>query len=308
MDQLGFSFEEAAPSFVLAAPGTWDPAGLCATEEGHRARLDAALSALAAIPEPARALFAAAIAAERAGLAHQVARMTLSEGASFRLWGQRVRYSLEELQPFMDHCQGEAGARSAAAEYKVTTRKSMHVAAMFVPGVGTLVARVWPGVSEGLDFTLQERDTALLDAYDDGAPSISFPAGRRAESMCQRFCESGDTVPSAITNSVDGRRYVVTGTAFSGRGSNAWTADAWTLVPAAQWDGPTFTYRTLIQAYDAGTMQRGDHRGQLVKVRGVLCVLESYATLSGTDDVHVQRAPCAVGAGAEVEIESEACA
>lgn len=283
MSQLGFCFADIVPSFALAAPGTWDQSGRCATAADHAARLDAAEAALQSIVGPARPLFAQRIAAERDALQEQVARMELAPDEEFTVWGARDSYEDYEVAPFIEHCRAMRGVGfegiEIEIEFKVREDRAMVVAAMYVAGVGSLVARIWPGLSAGLDYSL-ERDAFFLASYQDSAPTIVMDCGEPPASMCQRLCESETKIPVAITNEINGRKYVITGASYGGR-SEMWTAQAWTVIPATQWDGPTFTYRSMIEEYDAGTMQRGDHRGQLLTVRGELCVLDSFATLTG---------------------------
>lgn len=279
MEQIGFSFAGETPSFVLAAPGTWGKDSLTATAAAHLARLDSADAALLGLVGPARALFAEYIQTLRRSLASQVERMALAPGVEFRVWGERNRYEEEDLSAFIAHCSAMVGSGFDGIEYKIRDTPQMKAVGMYVRGVGTLVARVWPGFSVGLDFTLIERENFFLDSYRDGSPSIELAYNEWPRGMCQRFAESGNEVPVGITHMVNGREYVITGSCSGGR-AKSWRADGWALAPAATWDGPTFTYETLIKAYDAGTMERGDHRGQLVRVRGVLCVLESFATLT----------------------------
>ncbi|UUZ66348.1 hypothetical protein LP417_35650 (plasmid) [Polaromonas sp. P1-6] len=103
-------------------------------------------------------------------------------------------------------------------------------------------------------------------------------------------------IASLPTFTVAGREYVQLGGMHS---QSRREGDAWLVGALSDWTGPTFeSYTSHIAAYNAGTVERGDNRGVLVKVRGLVCVLVSPAL------VYDDNAADAVIAADEEEDES----
>ena len=87
------------------------------------------------------------------------------------------------------------------------------------------------------------------------------------------MAEASDGIASVRTFAHCGRDYTISGVLYGGQ----MEADAWAIVPRQLWSGPVYTRNELHAAYDAGDIERGDHRGHLVKVRGQVCVLEAMS-------------------------------
>ena len=96
---------------------------------------------------------------------------------------------------------------------------------------------------------------------------------RRGAVSVQALAEASDGLASVRTFAHGGREYTITGVVYG----RQMEADAWAIVPHRFWSGQTYTRNELHAAYDAGDIERGNHRGHLVKVRGQVCVLEAMS-------------------------------
>lgn len=280
--QGGFDFGEiegAAAAFALQPLGTWGGDSQGFTKAQHEAKLNAAGVCVLSVVGPSRPLFDECLRAEREALELQVTTQMPDENFEFRLWGGRhVERNLTDkgMQAFFDHCVAHEGADYDGIIYKVRGALTMLTASMHVPGLGSLTVRQWADAGFGLDFSLIDRDTFFLDSYLDGRPEIASHYAVWGKCYgAQKLSEAGNTIASLPTFTIAGREYVQLGCAYRHtRGE----AGAWLVGSVSDWRGPTFgSYQAHIAAYDAGTVERGDHRGLLVRVRGVVCVLVSPA-------------------------------
>ena len=236
-----------------------------------RPALRAALAGLPGVPELARGAFAHGIAACQAELARQIDGGT---PPAMRLFsGCRVHdldWNDAGIIELMERCEvgGMPGAETRFRSHSFVTTWAVHVL-----GVGTLELRCWPA-SGGMSATYApHRTTALFPSYRDcRRVALPYAVWRHGVSV-QAMAEASDGIASVRTFAHCGRDYTISGVLYGGQ----MEADAWAIVPRQLWSGPVYTRNELHAAYDAGDIERGDHRGHLVKVRGQVCVLEAMS-------------------------------
>lgn len=276
--QGGFDFWDATEAPVIEQPvGTWE-CRIERTAAQYLASIEAAENSVLIVQGPARAIFNFYLLKTRESLAWQVERQCYEEAEVFSLWGARFKVPCEMLTAFAEHCRTHAGCEYGPVKFKARKELDIETLGMHVEGVGTVIFRDWGLAGQGSDFSLMRADRFFLESYADARPVYELPySAWHRGSICQRLSESGDGVCSVPTFSHLGRDFVVTG---STHGKDRREGDAWVIAPLCDWKGKTYSYRSQIEAYNAGVLQRGDHRGLLVKVRGELCVLESAALVS----------------------------
>jgi len=267
-DQFGFDFADDVQAFAEAAPGTWLRASHTAAD--YRVMIEQAGLALLQLKGPTRALFQRALEAAQAELTAVGLRKT-GTSATFVLRLTSFDVDADDLAAFIALI--EAAPHGAGGhEHKVRrgTQDSLRVA-MFVPQLGTLHANRGPN-GAWVDFEL-ERGAFFMDSFRDGCPIHKLAAHVFRAAYCADKLAASDRQRAAVpTFSFGGREYVNTG----GMSHDTYAeVQAWTIRPLADWHGATFSYREQCAAYSAGTIERGDHRGLVVTVRGVPCVLES---------------------------------
>jgi hypothetical protein len=274
--------EGAASAFALQPLGTWNAGSRALTRTQHEARLVAAEACVLSIAGPSRTLFAECLRAQREALEQQLKTQFQHEDAAFSVGGggRHLDRPLIEagLPAFFDHCLVHDGSDYGGIVYKVRRALTLQTAAMHVPGLGSLTVRRWEGGGFGLEFCLIERDTFFLDSYQDGRPALEAPyAVWRKCYSAQKLSEAGHAMAALTTFTIAGREYVQLGGSYH---HTRREVCAWLVGSLADWRGPTFpSYQALIAACNAGTVERGDHRGLLLKVRGVVCVLVCAALL-----------------------------
>lgn len=267
--QFGFDFEiDFARSFAEHAPGTWNRPMI--ELEQFRAVLDNADAPVARIAGPARALFRLAIDAAKVQLATD--EWTLRTG-KVQFHDVQVDVPDDHIGLFIAHCVGMQGSDFYGIQYKV--RQGLDViAGMYLDKVGTLVAYKWKGGQTRLAFQ-PFRATLFLDSYADHRPVIELPYAIWHKSYCaDKLCNAQTKLANVQPFMYQGRKYVVTGGSSH---HNVAVYDGWRLCALADWKGPTYTYASHGVAANEGKVERGDHRGLIVLVRGQKYVMESGA-------------------------------
>ncbi len=265
-----------AVAFAEDPPGTW--CGPDLSEADLRAHLDQAWRDSRAVHPALRPML-------RRGLA-LMKRAVAGSGAAGRGLGREPQAGLVAgcvavpMEPpwwsvLQEGCAGPGWPHSETA---VHVRPGSACCAVHVPGVGSLVARQWPG-QRVLHFGLG-RATELRPSYQDAPLVLRLPQ-RLWRGLCvaQRLAQQADppvTVPALAHR---GRSYVITST---GRRDACPYAEAWWVMPLAHWRGRTYTVREHRQAWHEGRLERGDQRGLRVRVRGQDGVLAGYAEIWGT--------------------------
>jgi hypothetical protein len=287
--------EEAASACTLHPVGTWNAGPRALTRAQHEARLVAAEACVLCIAGPPRLLFAACLRAQREALEQQLKSQCHPDDAVFALAGQGPYLDRAVtdagLPAFFAHCLAHDGAHEAGLVYKVRRALTVQSAAVHVPGLGSLTVRRWEGGGFGLAFCLIERDRFFLASYQDGQPALEAPyAVWRKCCSVQNLIKAGYRYETAALSSfaIAGREYVQLGGSYH---NTKIEACAWRVGSLADWRGPIFNnYHALIAACNAGTVELGDHRGLLVRVRGGVCVLVSAALLYDGAEVAFGRA------------------
>lgn len=279
--QCGFDFgetEDGVSVFSLQPLGTWDKRSPSLKIAQHEVRLAAAEERVLSVVGPSRGLFANCLQAEREAFALQLKCQCATEETEFSLWGARhtqPSFSDDDLQAFFNHCVTHEGANYNGIIYKVRRELTMLTASMHVPGLGSLTVRNWSRAGLGLDFHLIDRDTFFLESFRDGRREIELPYSVWGSCCGAQKLSDAKGIASLPTFTVAGREYVQLGGMYS---QSRREGEAWLVGALSDWRGPTFeSYQIHIAAYNAGTVERGDNRGLLVKVRGVVCVLVSPA-------------------------------
>ncbi|CAH0356086.1 hypothetical protein [Aquabacterium sp. CECT 9606] len=278
-DQFGFDFGgDHVPAYAEQPEGTWlTPSHTAPELVAVFAKVD---EVLARLPEAARPLFLAGVQSAREQHALMIERECPQLAGAFQLWRSNFDVADDELRAFLALCESRKGTKAAGIEYKVREfdgiSGGIYVAGMCVEGAGSVVVHKWSDDNIGIDYK-PHRDSLFLTSYRDNLRRIFEPCTTWAKAhSASKFAESGDGVASVPTFAINGREYVNTGGMSHG---SYRCCNAWTFVAASEWTGPTFTYRTLIQAFDKGTVERGDKRGTLVRVRGQLCVIDGAALI-----------------------------
>lgn len=280
--QIGFDFGDDGQAYRLDADGTWSP--LARVFADHAARMSAAQAALAKLNGIPQVVFATVLEAQIHEYKRQVKHCQYDERPTdaHTLWGCGVKLSGAECESIIAHCVANAGTCGDGVEYKVRQSRSSWSssvdleAGMFAPGVGSVVVGKFKHADEwnySVSFNLAERDSHFLANYmDDVDYAYCSEAVWGPAYSAQLIAEAHTKIPSVRTFKYGGREYVNTG-ACHGRNHYS-QCKAWSIVSAEEWKGDTFTYAEITAAWDRGAAERGDDRGLLVRVRGVLCVLE----------------------------------
>lgn len=276
--QAGFDFWAGEDFTPIEKPaGTWENRVELSAGQ-WLAKFEQAETTLLSLAGPGRVAFRMALEQIRARFDEQIQRMEYASEDVFGLWVCRPELDDETMDRFIEHCETHAGAKYDRTIYKVagkTNHVRLKAYGMHVEGLGSLVARDWGNSNRGIDFELIDQDTFFLDSYEDGSPEYEAPYTLWGRAMsCQKLAESGDAVCNVTTVQHLGRDFMVTGIEHGKEYRKGW---GWSLVPACDWRGKTYSYRGQIDAYNSGVLQRGDHRGLLVKVRGELCVVDGFA-------------------------------
>jgi len=273
--QQGFAFGDTeAPSFAEDPIGTWlEPQFTSAAYRAHFAGAQVQLPRL----DPAlQQLFGYGLARAAAELDDLASTIEEGEGA-FSLPSVDVEVTVDQWRTFVDGCSAR---RWPAAECRTRQAWGYTVHAAHVAGVGSLLAHEWAD-SRAVEFVVG-RDPELAASYLDACPTWALPAAVwRPFYVGHRLAESHDEPAPVAAMRHQGRLYVVSSSVYR-RGLS--TAHAWTVVPLAEWRGPTYSYRSQCGAWDDGRKERGDCRGLVVSLAGQRCVLESYAEFIDEDD------------------------
>ncbi|KND54484.1 hypothetical protein BPUN_4473 [Candidatus Paraburkholderia kirkii] len=196
------------------------------------------------------------------------------------LWRVTCKPTDDEFDVFVALCRTTVSSVFDGIEYKVRDEdRSVATAAMYVRDVGTLIASRWSETNRAIDFQ-PWRDSFFLESYRDGIQAIEAPYSTWGRAYCaDKLANSNDEIASVPTFVVNGREYINDG-GFS-RGSYR-ECEGWSFTAFADWQGATFSYRSQVRAWDNGSLERGDRRGLVVRVRGQLCVLDSAVKVYDT--------------------------
>lgn len=271
-DQLGFDFGTPAARFADQPAGTWSAPEFTRAE--YIDRFARANGCLPGIAGPGRPLLRRGL--EEAQRQHDAmfAGRDRPADEAYRLWRGNLLAHAEELAAFVAHCEVMAavGEPVSGVEYKVRHgSRGLLTAAMYVRDLGTVMVRLQGGGSGAADFELF-RAPFFLDSYLDDVTATYAPVCEWERAYCAHtVAESDDGIATVPTFAIDGREYVNTG-GLSDRIYRECTA--WGVVPAGEWRGATYSYRSQCRAWDEGRIERGARGGLVVRIRGQLCVLD----------------------------------
>lgn len=184
-----------------------------------------------------------------------------------------VRASAEELTLFCAQVLDYQAAPWEGFTFKVRQMPGNRCFGVHADGVGSLVLRVWSSSNYSLSFCF-DRDTFFNESFHDTETVIEWPVSQWVQAVCPARLAQGP-IPSVPTVLYGGRHYLVSGASYHGPRS---MGHAWTVCPREDWQGGVFnSSQELLAAYARGTVERGDHRGQLVRVNGRICVIDGAA-------------------------------
>ncbi|WP_321959579.1 hypothetical protein [Burkholderia cenocepacia] len=277
-EQFGFDFGDAtARAFALDEQSTWlDPKH---TVEQYRAMFAKGTDTIQGITDPARPLFVRGLILASDELEKMVERCG-EDDEPRALWRVTCEPTNDEFDAFVAHCRAMASSTFDGIEYKVRDNDGcVATAAMYVRDVGTLIAWRWSETNRAIDFQ-PWRDSFFLESYRDRIQAIEAPYSTWGRAYCaDKLANSNDGIASVPTFVVNGREYINDG-GFS-RGPYR-ECEGWSFTAFADWQGATFSYRSQCRAWDNGSLERGDRRGLVVRVRGQLCVLDGAVKIYDT--------------------------
>lgn len=273
MNQGGFDFfgGNDEPDFKEDPAGTWNESAPRLTTEEHNARLEAAGVALTMLPPLLQAMYVHGIKRMRDDQACMLRRGPRDD--AYGLMARGFQLEAATMGQFLALCRGSLSGDGV--EYKTRNEHRQMTAGIYVEGVGSLVLHIWrkaDGDQHSVSYSLH-RCTFFRRGYDDDRTEFEVPAGVWAKAYCaDKLAYSGDGIASVPTFTYAGREWVNTGGLSSGTYRNC---NAWSIRPQEDWNGPTYTYTELIRAMDEGRIERGEHRGHLIRVRGKVCVMDA---------------------------------
>lgn len=263
--QLGFEFGTQA--IVPAANAPW--LDVEHTADDYRRLLVTSLNYVQGVQGLLRDLYERALA----GVPSEIAFVTQRRRVETFSLSVDVRASAEELTSFCAQVLDYQAAPCEGFTFKVRQTPGNRCFGTHIDGVGSLVLRVWSSSNYGLSFCF-DRDTFFNESFHDTETVIEWPVSQWVQAVCPARLAQGP-IPSVPTVLHGGRHYLVSGASYHGPRS---MGHAWTVCAREDWQGVVFnSNQELLAVYVRGTLERGDHRGQLVRVDGRLCVIDGAA-------------------------------
>ncbi|WP_155747105.1 hypothetical protein [Burkholderia territorii] len=283
--QIGFDFGDTDTGKQVLASPVWKPARPSIRDWGRL--LDEAGRAVSMLPDAERAIFSVCIDAAKTHRADEIERAiaraktdaereSLLNGDDWTPHSCTVVATTNEASAkLLSYCATRAAERQdvPSIEYKARHGEEMSCGAIFVVGIGTVIVREWASSGDRSVSFEPGRATFFLASFRDEMPAYYAPASLWRPAYCaDKIAFSNEAAPSVPTFLFGGREYVNTG-GMSLRGKES--CIAWSVAPLDGWNEATYNYRSKCAAYDRYEKERGDSRGMIVKVRGMLCVLEN---------------------------------
>lgn len=282
--QFGFDFAQPAPAHALGEAGEWLPPVFRAAEIAQL--LTAAQLAAQSLQGDLKALLVQAVGRAAATFVTQQTRTGAGDDELMALW--RVSWAPSEDEAQAIRAAIDRAPVGCEVKRRSTTLRQSWV--LFVPAVGTVSLSTWGEQNRAIDYVPWRDRAELAPSYTDGAAVYECPASAwRPAYSAQVIAEAREDVASVPVFVFGGRSYVIKGS-VSSPAHGLEEASAFALVPLSEWPGVRLTYRSLVSAYDEGRLERGDARGLVVRVRGELCVLASFAVFRDS-----QPTPVALG-------------
>lgn len=278
VDQIGFNFGSSEPDLQEQEDGGWNDPQF--TFQQYAAMFAKAEDTLQLLGGLARALADRGLAEAREQ--HKcMQECPRDDGSAYDLWRSRFELSDQEANDFVKHCEAMSRIATAGMEFKVRRGHDGHVyAGMYVAGLGSVIVRRWASDNIGADFHLF-RSPFFLASYRDSQAAYHVPDSVWEKAYCaEKLASSNDGIANVPTFTYCGREFINDG--GWGRGDYR-ECEGWTFRPIADWNGPTYTYKTQCRAWDEGRLERGDRRGLVVSVRGTRCVMDGAALFYDTN-------------------------
>ncbi len=259
-----------APVLQVSPIGTWlEPEYTCAE---YGARIAQAIGEISKLPEPLRSAFTKGI--ESADNEVSSRRNGFDEhrwamhGAS--IWDNEQECSqlqahLVEASTYMSMIPG--------VEYKRRTIPTGSDCGVHIEGVGSIV--LMQGANHVSSYFYLHRSSFFMDSYSDHMPVLEVSRSVWEKHCCAgKLCESSDGIASVQAFEHNGINYINDGQMFS---KDFASCEGWTYRPLEDWDGTTYSYLKQVDAWEDGSLERGDRRGLVVRVNRKIVVIDGAA-------------------------------
>lgn len=277
--EFDISAENSAPVDFQEHPrGTWE--NECEDTGAFIVALHKAVRTLESTPVPFQDLYIRAIQEALAQHRKMLKELGSNKYNTHRWRKSGFQVSAKELRKFGNYCSIAAAKETAPIQFKVRRGGSYYMAdgrdqvrvGMFVPGVGSIEAYSHTKSDLRIEY-FPYLTTFFLDSYVDMVTYEYAPESLWDKTYCADKLAMSDTkIATVKTFKFKGKEYINTG----GCGSRDFTqCNGWEIRELEKWNGPTYNYRSHIQAYDDGRVERGDHRGLVVHVKRKPYVLVS---------------------------------
>jgi hypothetical protein len=256
--------------FGDSAPGMWtEPTWPLA---GYEVALSQAKAIVAHLPVAARSLFRSAVDATHNRIANLKPR-----ASDYHLVGHMVNVDHESTVAFRDYCYLMTGECGQDTQFKVRTEYRAWSAGMYIRGAGSLVVRCFGDTNCRVEYFPWE-DNFFLQSYRDTRRSAQLSQTVWGNAYCaDKLADSGAGVASVKPFMFDDRTWIIT--SICSGGSEPAMGEAWSLRPITEWPGVTYSYATQGASVEKGLIERGDHRGLVVRARGALHVIDGAMTV-----------------------------
>ena len=269
--QFDFDFADIGTQYTRNKKAFWNKAEW--TKSVYDAAFEKATIELEKLTGVEYDYFSFAVPAWREQSEYTFVNCKLNETKPYSLWTPKISYSRTDVEIFLAYCERNIHVKKSGRLIKIQSNAKVKKAAIYIEQIGTILVSLFasPQADYKLDYSPM-KSSFFNDSYLDEMESLYVPfrtwGGVYA---AQTIGESNEKAPSVKTFTTNGREFVN----FGGLSSQCWhDCHAYSICPIENWNGETFTYRELISAYNDGSVQRGDARGLMVKVRGHLCVFE----------------------------------
>lgn len=282
-DQFGFDFADMAePAYAELPIGGWlDPQF---TTAEFNAIFERAALVVSTLTGAMAILFGGALEAAKEEHAKMLA--TCERTGAYHLWRVAVSAEASLIEAFKAACIA-CECPVSGAEFKTLTERRMTVHAMYVPDFGSVLVRQWAADNIGIDY-YPWRDSFFMPSFRDERRVVKALESVFADAYCaDKIAESNEGIASVPVFMHDGREYINDGGMSHGTYREC---GGWSFCSMADWNGPTYSYRTQVKAWDEGRTERGDRRGLVVRVRGHLAVLTGETIFYDDDAIGFSRA------------------
>lgn len=269
--QFGFDFQDEKTSYRKKTIGFWNQ--ILKTKCEYFAFFDGAVKKLASLSGIEFFFFSSAIEASIAEHEKQIGHNNPPDDKKYFLWRSDFDYSKEQFNELLMLCETKQFHEGATVKVRQSIKETN--VALYIEGVGTL--KMYRSGDEEKRVHVDYcpfKSKFFEDSYLDDAESIYAPYKTWGNAYAAQTIAESNTQPASVkTFSFNGREFVNKG----GMSCKSWhDCNAYSICALSDWNGDTFNHKELLEAFNTGAVERGDCRGLVVKVRGVLCVLEKF--------------------------------